>query len=100
MIEKKIKLFKRFLKEEGVYKAYAKNFSPLKKLIIGYSLDASSKKRFLETCGISHALYLAFDWEKSDQRFDFWYEIYCKWIKIGYEEDATNVTVVRDKRIL
>jgi hypothetical protein len=81
-----IKKFKRFLKEEGVYSAYRRNLRPFFGMY-GYNegLDISTNKTFLNTCRISDALYKAFNWESSKQGFDFWYEIYLKWLSKVYK---------------
>ena len=80
-----IKKFKRFLKEEGAYSAYKRNLHPFFGMY-GYNegLDISTNKTFLNTCRISDALYKAFNWESSEQGFDFWYKIYLKWLSKAY----------------
>ena len=85
MSEEFIKRFKRFLKEEGIYKAFKDNFQP------GYleetGTDSSSLKSFLETCNVLHTVSCAFCWETTAQGFDFWYKIYLKWIDKVYDEE-------------
>lgn len=81
-----VKKFKRFLKEEGVYSAYRRNLRPFFGTY-GYNegLDISTNKTFLNTCRISDALYKAFNWESSEQGYDFWYKIYLKWLSKVYK---------------
>ena len=75
-----IKEFKRFLKEEGVFKAFQQNFQP------GYleetGTDSSSLKYFLETCSAVHVVSGAFCWGTTMQGFQFWKQIYSKWADI------------------
>ena len=81
-----VKKFKRFLKEEGVYSAYRRNLRPFfGKYGYNEGLDISTHEAFLNTCRISDAVYKAFIWESSKQGFDFWYEIYLKWLSISYK---------------
>ena len=84
MSEEFIKEFKRFLKEEGIYKTFQQNFQP------GFDetngTDSSSLKSFLETCSIVHPVSGAFGWGTTIQGFAFWENIYCKWAKNCYEE--------------
>lgn len=87
MSEDFIKRFKRFLKEEGIYKAFQDNFQP------GYleetGADSSSLKSFLETCSVVHAVSGAFCWGTTMQGFQFWEHIYCKWAGIlSYEKET------------
>lgn len=75
-----IKEFKRFLKEEGVFKAFQQNFQP------GYlaeqGSDSSSLNSFLETCSIKHAVSGAFNWGTTAQGFQFWLDLNFKWATI------------------
>lgn len=75
-----IKKFKRFLKEEGIYKIFQDNFQP--GYLIEQGSDSSSLKSFLETCSIVHAVSGAFCWGTTTQGFQFWEHIYCKWLTI------------------
>ena len=86
MSEEFIKRFKRFLKEEGVYKTFQNNFQP------GYleetGADSSSLKSFLETCSVVHTVSGAFCWGTTMQGFQFWEHIYCKWAGIlAYDKE-------------
>ena len=88
MSEKEIKLFKRFLKEEGAFKAFQQNFQPGFVVEQGYlvelGFDLSSLKSYLETCSVFNAVSRAFCWETTAQGFQFWEHINCKWLTILY----------------
>ena len=81
-----VKKFKRFLKEEGVYSAYRINLRPFfGKYGSNEELDISTHKAFLNTCKKYDAVCGAFDWDDSKEGFDFWYNIYLKWLSKAYK---------------
>jgi hypothetical protein len=86
MIEKNIKLFKRFLKEEGVFKAFQQNFQPgffeEQDYLVEQGSDSFFLKSYLEVCRDFHAVSRAFCWETTAQGFLFWARINCKWLTI------------------
>ena len=87
MSEEFIKEFKRFLKEEGVFKAFQQNFQP--GYLVEQGSDSSSLSSFLETCSIVHAVSGAFCWGTTMQGFQFWEHIYCKWAGIlAYDKET------------
>jgi hypothetical protein len=83
MSEEFIKRFKRFLKEEGIYKTFQDNFQP--GYLIEQGSDSSSLKSFLETCSIINAVSGAFSWGTTAQGFQFWEHIYCKWANFSVD---------------
>lgn len=80
-----VKKFKRFLKEEGVYSAYRRNLRPFFGKYGNEGLDISTHEAFLNTCKKYDAVYKAFNWNDSKEGFDFWYNIYLKWLSIEYK---------------
>lgn len=85
MSEEFIKRFKRFLKEEGVFKAFQQNFQP--GYLVEQGSDSSSLNSFLETCSIKNAVSGAFCWGKSSQGFQFWAHIYRNWSSKTYDKE-------------
>ena len=80
-----VKKFKRFLKEEGVFKAFQQNFQP--GYLVEQGSDSSSLNSFLETCCIKNAVSGAFCRGKTLQGFQFWAYIYRKWSSKTYDKE-------------
>lgn len=70
-----------FLKEKGVYVKFRKYFEEDAKTQSYYSeYTKMGAKRYLNNVSPEEFLMCAFDWEKTEERFKFWYKLDREWM--------------------
>lgn len=96
MTENEIKLFRRFLKENGIYSAFLRSYDcsfncKLRKVFIN-PIRSVSLNEYLSLIGPRCAISAAFNWCGADfDTFDYWYHYYIKWFEC--HEKSGNKTV-------
>lgn len=81
------KEFIRFLKEEGVYAAFKRNFSIdyVRKWFIGEYEQIISGRSYYETIGKTEYISKAFYWRGTPEGYEFWLGISKRWTSLIYE---------------
>ena len=88
-----IKRFKRFLKEEGIFKLFIKRFDPnYRSIRIGrwfiptetdyedfHEIKSENVMDYLTNIDSSLAVFSAFEWNSTKEGFDFWKCVNNKW---------------------
>ena len=96
MSKKEIKRFKRFLKEEGVYKLFIRRYDTKYRSCgrwiengdrlnsEGTGIEAKDERitDYLSNVGYVFAIFSAFEWYSTKEGFSFWKNINNKWIGI------------------
>lgn len=83
MNKENIKRFNRFLKDNGAYRAFFKNFDEL----FGYDRKVEFKD-YLKKVPCSEAISMAFSWPFALYgKVDFWSKLDDNWQKALYEND-------------
>ena len=79
MTKDEIKLFKRFIKENGVYGSYLKQYDPnFAGIIYGFLYSANINK-FLTCISNDNPICDAFSWRDSKEGLEFWRMVESKW---------------------
>ena len=91
-----IKKFKRFLKEEGIFKLFIKRFDPnyrsLGRWFIPTETDyedfhetkSENVMDYLTNIDSNLAVFSAFEWNSTKEGFDFWKYVNNKWVEIPF----------------
>ena len=91
-----IKKFKRFLKEEGIFKLFIRRFDPKYRSVgrwfitgdsisrVNYNVEANNENitDYLLRINCDLAIFSAFEWGSTNEGFDFWRNIHIKWADI------------------
>ena len=100
MKNEEIKLFRRFLKDNGVYAIFVKNYDPFYTSCGRQNMFAEDSyidfKTYIEKISISVAISSAFRWEDSPEKTKFWSDIHEKWFTIIKEMKFHNVNKFED----
>lgn len=91
-----IKKFKRFLKEEGIFKLFIRRFDPkyrsVGRLFIPTETDyedfheikSENVMDYLTDIDSSLAVFSAFEWNSTKEGFEFWKYVNNKWVGIPF----------------
>ena len=96
MSEKEIKKFKRFLKEEGIFKLFIRRYEPKYRSVgrwfekgdrlnsEGTGIEAKDERitDYLSNVGYGFVIFSAFEWGSTQEGFDFWKYVNNKWVRI------------------
>lgn len=96
MNNKEIKKFKRFLKEEGIFKLFFKRYDPKYRSVgrwfrpvdlinnVSFNLEAGNENitDYLSRIDYDLVIFSAFEWGSANEGFSFWRDIHDKWIGI------------------
>ena len=82
------KEFIRFLKEEGVYVAFKRNFSIdyVRKWFINEYEQIVSGKSYYEAVEKTNYISKAFYWRGTPEGYEFWLDISKRWTSLIYEK--------------
>jgi hypothetical protein len=92
-----IKKFKRFLKEEGIFKLFFKRYDPKYRSFgrwfipseleyTDFTLGHDDEKitDYLSSIDYNLAIFSAFEWGSTKEGFSFWHKISNKWVGIQF----------------
>ena len=96
-----IKRFKRFLKEEGIFKLFIKRYDPKYRTfgrwfvegdglnIEGNNIEATRENiiNYLSHIVNANAIFSAFEWNFTNEGFDYWEKINSEWINLQIKPD-------------
>lgn len=89
-----IKKFKRFLKEEGIFKLFIKRFDPNYRSVGRWFIPTETDYEdfhetknenvmdYLTNIDSNLAVFSAFEWDSTKEGFDFWKYVSNKWVGV------------------
>ncbi len=81
--------FVQFLKDNKVYDKYMENFKVEKQEWEHPALFHDSVEDFIDKNYHLFWVYMAFDWDKCPENFDFWEDIHTKWINESADKNVS-----------